>query len=217
VQYHFLGEEMKPTFFLVLLFLSANLFPENQKGFFSRNDQVQKIILKYHAEYFSDSNSYFKRQLMDVAYADGDVYEVQSAKIDDFIRDVQKIQKGFYAFKVEQNYDMGDKKDKAAIIFHITDKIDLLHYMKIQGNDFEISNQEIIKWFSKWQKEFSYNIIGVGLDFIQADIITNPPDYDVLAAEIYAICPDVVDQGTETAANLAKEIKKTRSLYFWWD
>jgi hypothetical protein len=40
---------------------------------------------------------------------------------------------------------------------------------------------------------------------------------DTLAEEIYSMCPDVVDQGTGTVEELAREMKESKLLYFWWD
>ena len=37
------------------------------------------------------------------------------------------------------------------------------------------------------------------------------------AREVYAFCPDVVDQGTETVEALAAEMKQENTVYLWWD
>ncbi|MBN2352370.1 MAG: DUF4253 domain-containing protein [Spirochaetales bacterium] len=60
-------------------------------------------------------------------------------------------------------------------------------------------------------------ITGVGFDFIEADIIDPPKDYLDPAGEIYAMCPDVDDQGRETVEAFAAEMKRTKSMDFWRD
>jgi hypothetical protein len=37
------------------------------------------------------------------------------------------------------------------------------------------------------------------------------------AREVYAFCPDVVDQGTGAVEALAAEMSRTNTLYLWWD
>jgi ankyrin repeat protein len=38
-----------------------------------------------------------------------------------------------------------------------------------------------------------------------------------LAELLYRICPDIVEQGTETVAALAKQLARTDRLFLWWD
>ena len=38
-----------------------------------------------------------------------------------------------------------------------------------------------------------------------------------LAAEQYAFCADIIEQGIPTVGKLAKELKNSRVWYFWWD
>jgi hypothetical protein len=35
--------------------------------------------------------------------------------------------------------------------------------------------------------------------------------------EVYEFCPDVVDQGTDTVEGLESEIKKSGTIFLWWD
>jgi hypothetical protein len=42
-------------------------------------------------------------------------------------------------------------------------------------------------------------------------------DVEAMAKRMYAFCPDIVDQGTNTVEALARELKETNALFFWWD
>jgi hypothetical protein len=46
-----------------------------------------------------------------------------------------------------------------------------------------------------------------------------PPGADIakLPAEVEALCPDVVSQGTGTVDALAHEVRSSGTLYCWWD
>ena len=183
---------------------------------FINNHTIQNEIKKFGAAYSTNIGDYLSDWFEEAQNYKGSIYSISSAKADGFVRDYQKKNLPYYAFKIEQNFNYGKKLDKVAIM-EVKDQIDLLRKMMIQGNDFEISNEDVVKWFIKWGNEFEYKIIGVGIDFIQADIIKEPSDYLELAKEIYSMCPDVVDQGTDTVEELAREMKANKTMYFWWD
>ena len=129
---------MKYLLCSILLFFSFISYSKQPQDYFVQNTQVQDLVKKYNAVLLSDSNTYFKDLVYDVAFSDGNIYSISSKVSYDFVRDLQKIQNGFYAFKIEQNFGIENTSDKVAIIRNIIDQIDLLHYMKIQGNDFEV-------------------------------------------------------------------------------
>jgi len=206
-------------FVIILLLFASNLMAvdKGKSDFFLNNIPIQNILKKYKASFISDLNSYLAEYFYDMDEANGSIYSIDYNNADMLVRELQKIQNNNYVFKIEQNFGMDNEKDKIAIISNIKDQFELLKYMQIQGNDFTISNEKIIEWFRKWNKEFKFQIIGIGIDFIQVDIQTDPKDYINLAKQIYSMCPDVVDQGTETIQELAKEMKSNKTMFFWWD
>ena len=58
---------------------------------------------------------------------------------------------------------------------------------------------------------------GLIFDWFEAAFETPPKDYTKFAREVYAFCPDIVDQGAGSVEELAKEIERTKSVYLWWD
>ena len=74
---------------------------------------------------------------------------------------------------------------------------------------------------SRWSKEWdaSYGLVfrGIAFDWVEAEFKKQPEDMLGFAQEVYKFCPDVVDQGTETVPALAAEMKRTNTLYLWWD
>jgi len=71
-----------------------------------------------------------------------------------------------------------------------------------------------------WEEKFGAKIVGVSGDIVEA-YVSEPPQTQeeamALAWEQYFYCPDVVDQGMETVANLAALLMKCETWYFWWD
>jgi len=71
-----------------------------------------------------------------------------------------------------------------------------------------------------WEAKYGAAIISVSCDVVEA-YVPNPPttvaEAMALAWEQYLYCNDIVDQGTETIANLAAGIINHNLWYFWWD
>jgi hypothetical protein len=71
-----------------------------------------------------------------------------------------------------------------------------------------------------WHEKYGAHIVGVSHDVIEA-IVERPPATQEaamqLAWEQYWYCSDVVEQGTQTVANLAGGLLNGKTWYFWWD
>jgi hypothetical protein len=71
-----------------------------------------------------------------------------------------------------------------------------------------------------WQEKYGAHIIGVSSDIIEAYVEKPPTTQEeamALAQEQYLYCADIVDQGTETVANLAAALLNSKLWFFWWD
>jgi hypothetical protein len=76
--------------------------------------------------------------------------------------------------------------------------------------------EEIVSSLHRWESRFRFRIVGIGHQFIILDIVSGNIDYNLLAKEIYAICPDVVNLGTHSVAKLAEQIRAKKCIYMWW-
>ena len=54
-------------------------------------------------------------------------------------------------------------------------------------------------------------------DFVEAVFVKQPAGMDAFAREVYEFCPDVVEQGVGTVKALADEMRRSGTLYLWWD
>jgi hypothetical protein len=52
---------------------------------------------------------------------------------------------------------------------------------------------------------------------MQGRFVREIGDANALARRFYAFCPDIVDQGTGSVEALAQELRRSRTLYCWWD
>jgi len=119
----------------------------------------------------------------------------------------------YMAFIVELNAAI--KTDKIGVLKG-TDQYDILRIMHTNGDDFDISNEDVIEQLKEWEKAYPFVIIGAENDWVEIEFKTLPKDLKSFAEEVYDFCPDAVDQGG-SPAELANEIQQTKRLFLWWD
>jgi hypothetical protein len=122
--------------------------------------------------------------------------------------------KGYRIFLSEMHF--GYSPDQVAII-KSNDQFDILRVKQTDAANFGLDNNAVITHLKKWHELYPFEIIGADLDWVEAEFIQQPKDMLQFAKEVYKFCPDVVDQGTETVERLAQEMKRTNTLYLWWD
>ena len=60
-------------------------------------------------------------------------------------------------------------------------------------------------------------LTGIGFDWVQGRFLAGVSDASALARRFYAFCPDIVNQGTGSVEALAQELRRSSTLYCWWD
>lgn len=124
--------------------------------------------------------------------------------------------KGYYLFTVEQNFGIGGNKDVMAIL-KTTDQYEVIKQIKTDGINYDIDTDSLINIVKGFDSKYSLSLTGTSGDWCEFKINKEPADWLAFAKEAYAVCPDIVDQGTGTVEALADELKRTKKLYFWWD
>jgi hypothetical protein len=124
--------------------------------------------------------------------------------------------KGYTIFTLDQNFGIDNKPDVIAVL-KSKDKFEILRQVQTDGINWDIDNDSLINLIKKFDKKYSLELVGAGDDWCEFKITNDVKDWVRLAKEAYKVCPDIVDQGTQTVAKLAEEMKRTKRLYFWWD
>jgi hypothetical protein len=120
----------------------------------------------------------------------------------------------YMAFVVEVN--AGIKTDRIGILKG-TDQYDILRVMHTDGDDYDISNSDVIERLKEWEKSSPFDIIGADNDWVEIEFKTLPKDLRAFAEEVYDFCPDTVDQGPGSVGGLIAEIQRTKRLFLWWE
>ena len=119
----------------------------------------------------------------------------------------------YMAFLVEINDTL--KSDKIGIIKG-TDQYDILRIMHTNGENDDVSHDEVIEKLQGWGKRCPFEIIGAETDWVDIELRVMPRDVKAFAEEIYEFAPDTVDEGTGTIAELIKEITASQRLMLLW-
>lgn len=80
--------------------------------------------------------------------------------------------------------------------------------------------EEHVAAFRSWRERFGFELVCVGPDLIEGRVRRRPADQQTalaLARELFAYCPDIVDQGTDDLATLAAILMVSDWWFFWWD
>lgn len=107
--------------------------------------------------------------------------------------------------------------DEVCVLMTQQDPTAILRYEQTDGMNYGITTDSLISVLDSWWQELDLNLTGASHDWVEASIGKPPADWNELAKRVYAVCPDVVDQGTGSVDALAEEMERTRTLYLWWD
>lgn len=152
-----------------------------------------------------------------VEVAGGVGFDVPAGKLEAILLEAHKrfLAKGFYLFRIEQHFGFGEKPDKVGLL-PTADKYAVMAAMETNGDNYSIGTSGVIAWMKDLEMNHPFVLTGIGFDYMEGHFsvpVTNAQD---LAQRMYEFCPDIVEQGVGTKAQLAAEIEKG-NLYFWWD
>jgi hypothetical protein len=120
----------------------------------------------------------------------------------------------YMAFIIDINTTL--KTDKIGIIKG-TDPYDILKIMHTNGEDDDVSHEEVIEKLKRWGKQFTFDIIGAENDWVEIEFRIMPRDLKVFADEIYDFSPDTVGEDAGALSALIKEIDTTKRLMLLWN
>jgi hypothetical protein len=128
---------------------------------------------------------------------------------------LQFLAKGYYLFRYEQNFGLGDRTDRLGLL-PTTDKYAVMAVMETNGDNSNIGTSGVIAWMKDLEKDQPFVLTGIGFDYMEGHLTAPVKDAQDLARRMYEFTPDIVDQGVGTVDKLADELAKG-TLYFWWD
>lgn len=80
-----------------------------------------------------------------------------------------------------------------------------------------IEGDGLVDVFKGFHARYGVDITRVQTDTVEFNLLTIPQDPERLAAELYDLCPDIVDQGTRTLERLVETLAASLQVTLWWD
>jgi hypothetical protein len=149
---------------------------------------------------------------------EGFAVSVASARAERIVTAAQPrfVEKGFFLFRSEQHFGIGGHPDRIAL-FPRSDPYEILRLMGTNGGNYDISPDSVVAWLKALERDHPFILTGIGFDWVEGRFRSAIGDASALARRLYAFCPDIVDQGTETVEALERELGESQRLYCWWD
>lgn len=139
-----------------------------------------------------------------------EIYSWQEEFSDDFIK------RGYMMIVLEE--DLGDDEDLSTLaILKTRNKFKVLSQMGTAGYNYDIDNDSLIGIIKTFDQKYDLELTGASFDWCHFNVKNKNCDWKQFADELYAVCPDIVDQGTGTVEALADELEELNDFYMWWD
>jgi hypothetical protein len=122
--------------------------------------------------------------------------------------------RNYMAFRIEINDAL--KVDRIGIIKG-NDQYDILRIMHTNGDDDEVSHEDVVATLKQWEKRVRFQIVGAENDWVEIEFRSMPQDLHEFVNEVYELSPDTVDEGTGSFDELIKDISVTKRLVLWWE
>jgi hydrogenase maturation factor len=103
------------------------------------------------------------------------------------------------------------------VIIKARDLFDVLRFVRIEGGNYNLDTEDILQKVREWNEQYSFKLLVADTDRMEAMMDNPPADMEKFADEVYAFCPDVIDQGYGTKEALVEYYRKNSYLWLWWD
>jgi hypothetical protein len=101
---------------------------------------------------------------------------------------------GHLAFLAHRGHGLRGEPDQIAVL-RSSDPYDILRAVQTDGANYEVYNDDLITRLKAWEAQCAFRIVGADGDWVELEFLTLPTDLAAFAEEVYAFCPDTIDQG----------------------
>ena len=95
--------------------------------------------------------------------------------------------------------------------------LDILRLAQTDAANYDLSTEDIVTKLKELDRRYGIRIYAAQTDSVGFELRKQPADPRAFAEELYAFCPDLVDQGVGSVEQLAEYLKDHRDLHLWWD
>ena len=96
-------------------------------------------------------------------------------------------------------------------------QLDIVRHARTDAANYDLTTEDLVKKLSQYDKQFGIEITHAETDTIQFNMLTLPDDLPAFGQDLYAFCPDLIDQGCGSMDHLIHLIKQQKIISLWWD
>ena len=96
-------------------------------------------------------------------------------------------------------------------------QFDILRVAQSDAVNYDMATEDLVKKLQEYDQKYGIDIFHAETDTIEFKLKDMPADVAGFCHDLYEFCPDIVDQGTGSVAELQKEISKSKEVFLWWD
>lgn len=96
-------------------------------------------------------------------------------------------------------------------------QFDALRLAATDACNHDLGTEELISKLEEYDEEHGIDVYLAETDTVEFALLSIPEDLPAFAADLYEFCPDIVDQGIGSVAELAEVVGAFGVVYLWWD
>lgn len=96
-------------------------------------------------------------------------------------------------------------------------QFDILRLARSDAANYDLGTEDLVTRLQQYERDVGISVSRAETDTIVFDLVREPEDWGAFARELYAFCPDIVDQGIGTVEELEAVIREERKVLLWWD
>jgi hypothetical protein len=124
------------------------------------------------------------------------------------------LARGFYLFRTGERYSGLDTDGLA--LYPTGDPYEIMRAMDTNAANHGMLVEDVIAWFRREEARYPIRFNAIGFDYVGGVLGGDLPDVNAFASRFMRFCPDLQGEGLTTRL-LARDLKKTREIYCWWD
>lgn len=93
----------------------------------------------------------------------------------------------------------------------------IVYLAQSDAANYDMDTADLVAKLREYHAGCGIDIVHAETDAIEFTLLTLPADMAGFCEDLYAFCPDVVDQGVGTMAALVAAVQESRTVYLWWD
>ena len=127
------------------------------------------------------------------------------------------IQGNNYIFLTNMDFDDAYNSYYDIIIIDGSDPFKIIEQIGTNGLNYDIYNDDIIKKLKAWNALIDFKFVVIDEARIHVYMNKLPNDLQKFSSDVYKFCPDVIDQGYGSMAEMMLDYKENRYFWLWWD